>query len=204
MKLCDIDQLINRNEAIRYLGYGTHEPTEDILQVLEECEFELKKVMQPDYLYLTTDIQRTKEGIQTQIGKILLTGTSISKHLSGCERAVLSCATLGSKVDLAIEKFQKEDMLKALLLDAASNAAVEELRKWIQKQVADEYPKEEVIWQFGIGYGDLPLSIQPKLLDLLQAEKKIGLSVNAHYLLTPLKSISGVMGLRKKEKKLPV
>ncbi len=198
MKLWDNTKLINRKETLRYLGYGKHQPTEDILQTLQECELELKQVMQPDYVFLTTEIQRTKEGILTQQGGLLLTGNSILKHLSGCDRAVFSCCTLGKAVDDKIEEFQKQDMLRALLLDAAANAAIEEVRRFVEDQVAKNYPDDEVIWQFGVGYGDLPLSLQPKLLDLLQAKEKIGVCVNSSLLLIPLKSVSGIMGLRKK------
>ena len=179
MKLWDNTKLINRKETLRYLGYGKHQPTKDILQTLQECE-------------------RTKEGILTQQGGLLLTGNSILKHLSGCDRAVFSCCTLGKAVDDKIEEFQKQDMLKALLLDAAANAAIEEVRRFVEDQVAKNYPDDEVIWQFGVGYGDLPLSLQPKLLDLLQAKEKIGVCVNSSLLLIPLKSVSGIMGLRKK------
>ncbi len=198
MKLCDNAKLMNRKETLRYLGYGKQQPTEDILDILEECEIELKEIMQPDYTFLTTKIQRTKEGILTQQGGILLTGNSILKHLAGCDRAVLNCCTLGKAVDDKIEEVQKKDMLKALLLDATANAVIEEVRRFVEDLVAKNYPSDEVIWQFGVGYGDLPLSLQPKLLELLQTKEKIGVCVNSRLLLIPLKSVSGIMGLRKK------
>lgn len=65
------------------------------------------------------------------------------------------------------------------------------------------YP--ERTFRFSPGYADFPLEVQPKLLELLDAPRRIGLTVSPGLLLVPTKSVTCVIGvgehLPKKRKK---
>lgn len=189
--------LIHREEEIRYLGYGAHFPESEIIEELADCEKEMIAIMKPKFIYQKTELVWDKECIKIAEGRIDLPGNDIKEHLKGCEFGILSCATLGKEVDERIDIAQKEDMLQALFFDAIANSAIEELRLFMEKQIAKENKLYEVVWQFGVGYGDFPLTLQPKLLEELQAKEKIGLTVNNRCILTPLKSVSGIIGLKK-------
>ena len=52
--------------------------------------------------------------------------------------------------------------------------------------------------RYSPGYGDLGLDVQPKIIDILQAQKRIGLSSNDDHLLIPRKSITAFIGLQQK------
>ena len=49
--------------------------------------------------------------------------------------------------------------------------------------------------RYSPGYGDLPLTLQPRLLALLDAERKIGLTLTDTCLMTPRKSVTALFGL---------
>ena len=49
--------------------------------------------------------------------------------------------------------------------------------------------------RFSPGYGDLPLAVQPRFIEALDAQKLLGLSVNSSLLLVPAKSVTAVVGL---------
>ena len=49
--------------------------------------------------------------------------------------------------------------------------------------------------RFSPGYGDLPIEIQPKILTVLSADKTLGITLNESYLMTPVKSITAIMGV---------
>lgn len=53
--------------------------------------------------------------------------------------------------------------------------------------------------RFSPGYGDLPLSFQKVFEHLLDMHRQIGLAHSREYLLTPRKSVTAVIGLRKAE-----
>ena len=136
----------------------------------------LLPVCQPRYTYLVRPTQPLLEG--------LLSGEDIRRHLQGCERCVLFGATLGPQADALIRRAQVEDMAKALWLDAAASAVIEEVCDEAQRQIALEL-ECALTARFSCGYGDLPLVIQPQFLSLLDAGRKIGLSASASGMLTP-------------------
>lgn len=193
----DKKRLINTEEVIRYLGYGESAPDEDMLKLIKECEDIISEVAKPEFVYKKGDIEVKEDGLLVCEGRLFLPGDSIKEHLEGCSHTILCCATLSEKVDEIIEEAQNEDMLKTLLLDACANAAVEELRLYAEEVIGREYPDYDIVWQFGTGYGDLPLTIQPALIEELDAGS-IGVSVTKSCMLKPMKSVSGFLGLKKK------
>ena len=51
--------------------------------------------------------------------------------------------------------------------------------------------------RFSAGYGDFPLECQRGLLEMLRADKILGISLNDSLLMTPAKSVTAVVGLKK-------
>ena len=49
--------------------------------------------------------------------------------------------------------------------------------------------------RFSPGYGDSPLEMQKQVLDLLDAENKLGITLSKGYMMSPSKSITAIMGL---------
>ena len=49
--------------------------------------------------------------------------------------------------------------------------------------------------RYSPGYGDLPLTLQPQLLSLLDAARQIGLTLTDTCLMTPRKSVTALFGL---------
>ncbi|ABX41686.1 vitamin B12 dependent methionine synthase activation region [Lachnoclostridium phytofermentans] len=193
--------LLNRNEIIRYLGYRNQEPDEIMLEEIKICEDEFYKVMDPKFHYEVFDLKREGGRLMLSDESFEFIGENIKKHLSGCEKVAFSCATLSEGVDELIDQAQKEDMLMAFIYDAIANAVVEEVRAKAEFSVANDYPDYFCNWQYGIGYGDLPLSLQPLFLNRINAKETIGLTCNDRCLLVPLKSVTGFIGLSKKEQK---
>ena len=60
---------------------------------------------------------------------------------------------------------------------------------------AELAPGESLVTRYSPGYGDLPLSIQRPLLDLLNAQRAIGLTLTPTNLMVPRKSVTAVMGV---------
>ena len=189
--------LINRKEIIRYLGYKSQEPDEIMLQEIVDCEQEFIKIVKPKYYYEVFELVREEDRLFTADMEFEFLGTSIKKHLLGCEKVAFSCLTLSEAVDHLIDQAQKEDMLHALIYDAIANAAVEEVRFRLEEDLKQQFSGEEVNWLFGIGYGDLPLTLQKPFLDKVKAANHIGLRANEKSILIPLKSVTGFVGIGK-------
>ena len=52
-------------------------------------------------------------------------------------------------------------------------------------------------FRFSPGYGDYPIELQKDFLRILDAQRKIGLTVNDNFMLVPTKSVTAVLGLSK-------
>ena len=188
---------INKKEAALYLGYGKNEPDQVILNLMDECEGPLMEACHPSFCYGIFAIELcSEERVVLSECDLELTGKDIVKLLTGCGKAVLFAATLGAGVDTLMRRLQVGSMPKAILTDAMAGAAIEQICNDFQEELAVQFPDLKQTMRYSPGYGDLPLSIQRKLLETLSAGKRIGLSVTEGNMLTPLKSVTAVIGLR--------
>lgn len=190
---------LNRDEAFRYMGCKDGEINEKILKITEECEEELIKAIKPRYVYRTFNIKETYEGMEICGSSLLLKGKDISSHLKGCSRCVLLCATLSSDVDKLIRTYEAEGMEKALIADSLASAAVEQVCEEAEKEIREALGNYSYTWRFSPGYGDLPLDIQEEFLNVIDAPKRIGVSVTDSLILIPRKSVTAVMGISENE-----
>ena len=178
-------QSLNKAEAVRYLGGAGVAPNDAMNALLDDCERELLSVIDAKYLYRVIDLPC---GELTQ-------GQDIKKHLAGCQRAAVLCATLGAGVDRLLRVSQIADMSRAVVLNSLAAAAIEQVCNEAERLIAERVSEPYFTFRFSPGYGDYPLDTQKRLLRLLDAPRKIGLSLNDSLLLTPVKSVTAVIGL---------
>lgn len=179
---------INRAEALRWLGGAHVVPDSRMNMLLDEAEAALLRAARPKYLYKITELPC----------EMLTHGTDMPKHLEGCKRAVILCATLGAEVDRLIRISQLTDMPRAVVLDALASAMIEQICTEIDALLAQQLPRAYFTFRFSPGYGDYPLRLQRDFLRLLDAPRKIGLTTTDSLLLTPSKSITAAAGISDK------
>ena len=109
-----LDYLINKDEALRYLGWQKELPEENAA-LYDKAEELFLAAAQPKYYYQVFD--------KNELG-FLLTGNDIAAHLANSEKIVLLAATLGSAVDMLIRRSQIEDMALSVIIDALASAAM--------------------------------------------------------------------------------
>lgn len=178
---------LNRREAIRYLGGAGLSLNYRMDVLMDECEKEILKKVNPKFLYIEKELPC--EGI--------LHGNDIKSHLDGCEKAVMMCATLGADIDKLIRISQITDMAKAVVLDSFASVAIEQVCQKVDELIAEKYPDYYLTFRFSPGYGDYPIELQKDFLRILDAPRKIGLAVNDSFMLVPTKSVTAVLGLSK-------
>jgi len=129
-------------------------------------------------------------------GALELPGKAISAHFEGCDRCAVLGVTLGFEVDRFISTLGHCDPYRALLADACATAAVEELADMMTLAAREQFcPGARITFRFSPGYGDLPINMQPKLLELIDARRMLGLTVSQSMLLSPIKSVTAFIGL---------
>ena len=185
---------INKGEAARYLGYRDSLPDINMTKLILQAELELLSVMKPRFCYKIFDLNR-EQGLYLAGTSLELKGESIANHLSDCEKAVVLCVTLSDGVDKLLRKHEVENMVNALIVDALSNAAIEQVCDEAEQRILKELSDWSHTWRFGVGYGDFPLTTQKQLLEIMEAGKRIGLTATDSCILVPRKSVTCVIGL---------
>ena len=186
---------IRTREAVRYLGYGKHAIDERTSDLIQSSFDELGQVADVKFIYRIFEISELDTN-ELMIGTLKVQSEKLYRNLHGCHAAVLFCATLGTSVDLLMKRYAVIDMAKATVLQACAAALLEEYCDNIQEQIAKGLSEGEYLRpRFSPGYGDFSILHQRDLLQLLDASKKIGLSMTDGYMLTPMKSITAVIGI---------
>lgn len=184
---------LDREQALRYMAYRGGELTDTAGAYLDECEQRLMKVLRPSFIYRVFGI-RSFFPLCLDNG-LVLPGNDISEHLAGCDRAAVFAVTIGLAVDTLIRRLQIEDMAKAVITDAFASTAAEQAADMAETAIRQDLPDQYFTWRYSPGYGDLPLDIQPLLLGAVEAGKRAGIAVQTGGLLSPLKSVTAIVGI---------
>ncbi len=185
---------INRAEALRYMGY-TEEPDARISAVIDECEQELLNEARPQYVWRVFSIIRSGHELYLSDCDFMLEGKDIAEHLRGCDKAAVLCSTLSSDTDRYLKKLDVSDSMKAVITDALANAMIEQVNENARQDILANMPGYSTTWCYGAGYGDFPIECAPLLIASVDAVRKIGVCCTATNMLTPRKTIIGVVGL---------
>lgn len=190
---------LNRAEAFRYMGHKGGEIPENINSLADECEEKLLAAIRPNYVWRVFDIAESENGISVSGTSLALTGNDITEHLRGCERCALMCATLSVGADSVIRAYESAEMEKAVIADCLASAAIEQVCDIAEREIQAAVGDYHYTWRFSPGYGDLPLELQRQFIEVLQAQKRIGVTVTNSLILIPRKSVTAVMGISENE-----
>ncbi len=181
-------------EALRYLGVRG-EPDPDLAAQVARTAEELTNRLTPRYTYQVFDLTRAGDGLRLAGTEVVLTGSTAARMLESCRRAALLACTLGARFDRMLLAAQARDMAQAVVLDACGGAWVEAGCDAAQAEIAARFPGQYLTDRFSPGYGDLPLTLQSGLCALLDAPRRLGLYVTESQMLTPVKSVTALVGI---------
>lgn len=183
-------------EAVRYLGYGRHAVDDSTLALIKESFDDLDQIAGKRIICRIFDVSFL-EADCLEIGTLYIKSKSLGKNMKGCEKAVVSGATLGVEVDMYMRKLSITDMAKTVVMQACAAAVLEEYLEECQEQIRCDM-REEGLYprpRFSPGYGDFSIEHQGAVLRMLDAPKRIGLTMTDSGMLSPTKSVTAVTGL---------
>lgn len=187
---------IRTREAVRYLGYGRNAVDDRTLAEIESSFQELEMAAGEKSIYRIFELKMTEPDI-LEIGNMKINSRNLTKNMRGCEKAVMFGATLGTGVDLLMKRYSITDMAKAVILQSCAAAMLEEYCDELQESIAASLEKENLYLRprFSPGYGDFSIHHQEDILKMLDSAKRIGLAMTDSYMLTPVKSVTAVIGV---------
>ena len=183
-------------EAARYLGYHGTQPDGTIKALIGECISEVEKAAVPRSIHERFPLQFTGEG-SFRVASLHLRSRSLQRNLAGCGEVFLFAATLGIAVDTLIKRAVLMDTARGAVMQAAAAAAIEAFCDEENDRLRQEAAAEGLFLRprFSPGYGDLSLDCQRDFLNLLKAQKNIGLTVTDSGLMIPVKSVTAIIGI---------
>ena len=177
---------INKNELAQRLKTGRDFEH----SAVDLCIEEFNKVVNYRYAYLKVPVDFVSENV-CNLGFGNIESANLYNVLKGCRYAFVLAVTTGIGVDRLLNKYSVTSTSKLFIGDAVGSAAAESFCDYMDNMLR----KNNKPHRFSPGYGDLNLNIQPDLLSVLNASKNLGITVNNSLLMTPVKSITAIMGV---------
>lgn len=189
---------MNKSEILRYLGFQKKEIGEENEKLIDKNIEKVLKISNKKYIFKICDIKIEKNTVY--IDEKPFKSENLSNNLSGCKKAVLLCATLGRDIDLMIKKSSVMNMADAVIIQAVAAEYLEEFIDEIECEIKNK-TKLNLKPRFSAGYGDLDISYQRDIFDMLECQKRIGVSLSDNFYMIPSKSVTAIIGLTKEDTK---
>ena len=118
----------------------------------------------------------------------------IDKNIAACERE--------ARPGFVFRSFPIETCERGVRL--AGSSLVESVADACEAAVVADAAKRgmRTNWRYSPGYGDLPLALQPEIVRVLAADKRLGMVATESNLLIPAKSVTAFVGLFDADAKL--
>lgn len=172
---------LDHREIARYLGRQTELPPE-VAAHAAACQVELARAVTPRTL-----------GRRLPLTALAGQSRDLDHHLRHCREGFLYAVTLGVEADRLLRRWAVQSMARAAVGQAVCAVWLDALCA----QVCEAIPTgagEFLTAPFSPGYGDWPLAAQKQVLDLLDAPKRLGLTLTSGGMLVPEKSVTAVVG----------
>lgn len=181
--------VIDKNEAAVRLKIPRNYTNETV----SRCEENLRRVLNCKYAYINVSVQMKSDNI-CDLGFGDIESYDLAKALKGCNEAYILGVTIGIGADRLIQKLAVTSPAESFITDALASAAAESLCDYADNILRGEGKKP---FRYAPGYGDLPLTLQPAVLEALNAYYTLGIRLNGSLLMTPMKSITAILGIKK-------
>ena len=181
--------VIDKNEAAVRLKIPRNYTNETV----SRCEENLRQVLNCKYAYINVSVQMKSDNI-CDLGFGDIESYDLAKALKGCNEAYILGVTIGIGADRLISRLAVTSPAESFITDALASAAAESLCDYADNILRKEGEKP---FRFAPGYGDMPLSYQPAVLEALNADYTLGIRLNGSLLMTPMKSITAILGIKK-------
>ena len=186
---------IDTREALRYAGVLGDVP--EMADLLGECIREAEPHLSYKLCYAYYPLTRVKFSLDLDFATVI--SEKLAAHLKGCDEIIVLAATLGIDFDRFVAKQGKISPTKALLLDGLGTERIEALCDLFCLEEAERRAEagEALTGRFSAGYGDLPLDLQESIFAALDCDKNIGLTLGDSLLMSPQKSVTAIIGIKK-------
>lgn len=179
----------NEREILRYAGCRQEEV--ETLKLVRSCIKEAEDIFSYKVCYTKAPV--TVKDDDCDFGAFCVNSKNLAKNLSGCREAVIFAATVGVGIDRLITRYTRLSPARALIFQAIGAERIEALCDAFCNSMETEFGSLRP--RFSPGYGDVPLTVQNDIFELIDPSRKIGLCLNDSLLMAPTKSVTAFAGI---------
>ena len=203
---------VDRSEVLRYLGYSGQRMTPELEDRIDEVVERCLQIARCRGVWRVFDVSgRETRGDGTFVVRLdgtalELSGESMREYLgesgdaaTGAVAVGVMAVTVGMDVERELRRLSLTDPAAHVIFDAAGTTTVERAADACEASLVAEAARRGLHtgYRFSPGYGDLPLTVQPVLLDATDARRRLGITLSPQLLMTPTKSVTAIVGMYK-------
>lgn len=188
------------------MGYGSSVPDDMTVGETMNMLDLIRPMLRPRFCVFITDGELdTESKLLSVMGRDFSIGRIITRQLRGAQRYAFFIATAGMEFEQLQHKLMDEgDMVKVFIADAIGSVIAEKTADRMEEALQDLL--DPAGWhhtnRFSPGYCGWHVSEQQQLFRLFPIEEPCGVTLSPSSLMTPIKSVSGVIGIGENVRKL--
>lgn len=188
---------VGLDEIARYMRMGRKMPDGALADRMLRLRDEALGTIRPAHVWRRFPIS---DGAIVSGNVTLEISGTLTRHIGDCRSAYLVCGTIGAGFDAFQRRVSVKSGTDALIAQAIGAALIERFMDDTEDRIRAELSAaESLIPRYSPGYGTFPLAAQRTLLSLLDAPRKVGVSLTDTLLMVPSKSVSAIIGVRKEK-----
>ena len=158
----------------------------------DKCLINLQSVIRCAYSAVKVPVVFSESSVNLGFGEIM--SRNLAERLKGCDEAFVFAVTLGYGVDRLLSRLAVTSVSEHFVTDAFASALAEAACDYTEKILAEGLSCGR---RFSLGYGDLPLFYQARVLAAVRADKTLGITLSDTLLMSPKKSVTAILGILK-------
>lgn len=190
------DLQIDKSEIYLNLGYNGHAPDDHTLESIEQILADAANICQPEAMMQMYTCRLN--GSHLIIGDVEMhTGRIIANYLTDTSVVAVFVATAGKAYDEYLHKIKASgDIYTEFLADAVGSELAEAAVREVSRQLETLATERGmyITLSYSPGYCGWHVRQQPLLFSLLP-DQPCGIQLNDSCLMSPVKSVSGIIGL---------
>ncbi len=189
---------IDRQQVLHDIGYNTdREPPARAVSLVNDYLEYANYLIDTSYSYAIRDIYSVQGSSVIIEGLVVFESDVVARLLEQCDEVAVFVATIGSRLEGMVSHLTESGLiLQARVLDAIGSRATKKVVHFVQDTIAEAAGARGLSTsrRFSPGYCDWEVAQQKMLFQAMNGDSA-GIRLNDSCLMTPRKSISGIVGI---------
>jgi hypothetical protein len=198
--ISDFEIELKKDDVCQLLGYRDGgQPTASISALVDEELKEARELIEASSFYQLMDVEDiSPPTVVLENGtRITVTGEILSWVLSPCQLATVFVSSIGLPLENRVAELLEEgELLRGYILDAIGSTAANAAASYLRDRIRDLAKSEgaEITFRCSPGYCDWDIEEQRVLFEVMDSAQT-GVDLSNDCLMTPRKSVSGLIGV---------